>query len=122
MNVAEIAVRLAAGMSAGMSASAHPGTLSWVEVVSAAEGLHAELVRRGHITESVATFDWSGVPARFKWAAMDVSGQWYFYEKRPTYDEDKLEWDAIHGACFNHGFIDYPGRAQDSLQKRPKDA
>ena len=68
-------------------------------------------------------FDWSGIPERFKWAAMDDDFSWWIYAMKPCTGEDAFGWyanddDEMHAAKAK-GVLPYPGDWRDSLQQRP---
>jgi hypothetical protein len=67
-------------------------------------------------------FDWTGIPAKFKFAAMDKPGYWYAYDKfpiRPKRDTDGI-WPYANTKSFSFMHPRYPGDWRDSLQKRPQ--
>lgn len=65
-------------------------------------------------------FDWALVPSRFRWAAMDSSGFWYGYERKPVTCHDEAWGNGTEGwGSLTYLLPKYPGDWRDSLQKRP---
>jgi len=60
---------------------------------------------------------WDNAPKWASWIAMDDNGRWYYYEKKPEYDENVCGW------IFENGRIEYfdPNQiSKESLQARPE--
>lgn len=68
-------------------------------------------------------FDWSGIPAKYKWAAMDDDCWWWIYAMKPCTEGDAEGWyaddDDNIDAARAKNVPPYPGDWRDSLQKRP---
>lgn len=64
-------------------------------------------------------FDWSGIPEKYKWAAMDESELWAAYVKKPTLRDGIFESQDNEWTCRFDERPPYPGDWRDSLQKRP---
>lgn len=128
MTVAEIAVRLAAGLmaNAGGPIQHRPDTgWGWVNcdaqsamelAAETAETLHAELAKRGHIAPDpapVAGPEWAQAPKWAQWAAQDEDGAWWWYELQP-----EPVGDAHCGRPGKQAAIKHPNW-RESLQRRP---
>jgi len=64
-------------------------------------------------------FDWSGIPKKYKWAAMDADGEWVVFVEAPN--RVLRYWDSRGKDCLELGYDRpiYPVDWRDSLQKRP---
>jgi hypothetical protein len=58
--------------------------------------------------------DWKDAPDFARYLAMDRDGEWYWYEEKPTIENNEL-WDAI-GA---HQLARCPPNWRDTLEERP---
>ena len=69
-------------------------------------------------------FDWSGVPDKYKWAAMDENKQWFAYSRKPKNPSKHVGvWPyTLNGGTYNLPYMclpPYPGDWRESLQQRP---
>lgn len=64
-------------------------------------------------------FDWSGVPERFKFAALDPDWEWWAYTHKPQVSTDGTCFITHSGCETKVAHKLYPGDWRDSLQKRP---
>ena len=64
-------------------------------------------------------FDWSGVPKKYKWAAMDGPNRWFVFTKKPSKREGDNDDLWIQGGHYIElTRPPYPGDWRDSLQER----
>lgn len=64
-------------------------------------------------------FDWSGIPEKYKWAAMDDDKEWWVYSKKPKRHPSGLAWYSESGFSADLVAPPYPGDWRNSLQQRP---
>jgi hypothetical protein len=67
-------------------------------------------------------FDWSRVPERYKWAAMDSDREWAVFLNKPRCAN--VVWNAsrnddLEFSNLGYDRPPYPGDWRDSLQERP---
>jgi hypothetical protein len=59
--------------------------------------------------------DWNIAPPWAKFAAMDHTSEWYWYDERPTWREDIQAWETRG----NFDPVDMTDWARDSVLERP---
>ena len=70
-------------------------------------------------------FDWSGVPEKYRWAAMDANACWFAYDEEPNHHGKEIEWFhqrvryVLEQPEIQISRPPYPGDWRDSLQERP---
>jgi len=61
--------------------------------------------------------DWSEAPKGFDWAAMDSSGDWYWYDKKPV--SMLVSWVNADGQFEKARWIGAEKPWRETLERRP---
>ena len=66
--------------------------------------------------------DWKDAPKWAKWLAQDYSGQWCWFEKKPTKHEKRcwIQQDYTDFLDFNSVSLKINPDWKDTLERRPK--
>ena len=63
--------------------------------------------------------NWKDAPKWAQWLAQDFTGTWYWYETKPSPDDEELIWDSAGSGCIQREpRTNYAWR--ESLEQRPE--